>query len=66
MRLAIAAAATIATAVVSSAHAGEATQLDRIVISAGKEKVAIETPQSVSVVDQEDLDAAQPTTIGDG
>tara|TARA_R110002126_G_scaffold54214_19_gene146664 strand:+ start:1299 stop:3314 length:2016 start_codon:yes stop_codon:yes gene_type:complete len=65
MRLAIAAAATIATAVVSSAHAGEATQLDRIVISAGKEKVAIETPQSVSVVDQEDLDAAQPTTIGD-
>lgn len=65
MRFAIAAAASIATAVVSSAHAGETTQLDRIVISAGKEKVAIETPQSVSVVDQEDLDAAQPTTIGD-
>lgn len=65
MRLAIAAAASIATVVASSAHAGETTQLDRIVISAGKEKVAIETPQSVSVVDQEDLEAAQPTTIGD-
>ncbi|UUX49014.1 TonB-dependent receptor [Nisaea acidiphila] len=65
MRVFIAAAATIATAVALPAHADEATQLDRIVISAGKEKVAIETPQSVSVVDQEDLEAAQPTTIGD-
>lgn len=65
MRVIITAAATFATAVALPAHAEEATQLDRIVVSAGKEKVAIETPQSVSVVDQEDMEAAQPTTIGD-
>jgi hemoglobin/transferrin/lactoferrin receptor protein len=65
MRVYIAAAACIASAVALPADAQEATRLDRIVVSAGKEKVAIETPQSVSVVDQEDLEAAQPTTIGD-
>ena len=47
------------------AAAEQPIQLDRIVISAGKEKVAIDTPQSVSVVDQEDLDEEQPTTLGD-
>ena len=41
------------------------TTMDRIVVSAGAEKVAIDTPQSVSVVDQEDLDTEQATTIGD-
>ncbi|MGO1120756.1 TonB-dependent receptor domain-containing protein [Rhodovibrionaceae bacterium A322] len=41
------------------------TVLDRMVVSAGKEKVAIGTAQSVSVVDQEDMEALQPTTIGD-
>ena len=42
-----------------------ATVLDRIVISAGAKKVAIDTPQSLSVVDQEDIDAEQATTVGD-
>lgn len=42
-----------------------ATLLDRIVISAGAKKVAIDTPQSISVVDQEDIDAEQATTVGD-
>lgn len=39
--------------------------LDRMVISAGTEKVAIDTPQAVSTLDQEDIDQTQATTIGD-
>ena len=39
--------------------------LDRLVVSAGTEKVAIDTPQAVSTLDQEDIDQAQATTIGD-
>lgn len=39
--------------------------LDRMVISAGTEKVAIDTPQAVSTLDQEDIDQVQATTIGD-
>ncbi|MEM0988938.1 MAG: TonB-dependent receptor [Pseudomonadota bacterium] len=43
----------------------EGIVLDTIVISAGQEKVQSDTPQSVSVVTQEDLDREQPTTVGD-
>ncbi|WP_232495582.1 TonB-dependent receptor domain-containing protein [Novosphingobium kaempferiae] len=39
--------------------------LDRVVVSAGTEKVAIDTPQAVSVIEQEDIDRAQASTIGD-
>ena len=39
--------------------------LDRLVISAGTEKVAIDTPQAVTSLDQEDIDQTQATTIGD-
>ncbi|MEG3085968.1 TonB-dependent receptor domain-containing protein [Sphingomonas sp. PB4P5] len=39
--------------------------LDRLVVSAGAEKVAIDTPQAVTVLDQDDIDATQATTIGD-
>ena len=39
--------------------------LDRMVISAGTEKVAIDTPQAVSTLDQDDIDQIQATTIGD-
>lgn len=39
--------------------------LDKLVISAGTEKVAIDTPQAVSVLDQDDIDQTQATTIGD-
>jgi hemoglobin/transferrin/lactoferrin receptor protein len=42
-----------------------ATLLQRLVVGAGVEKVAIDTPQSVSVVEQEDIDQTQATTIGD-
>ncbi|WP_336970586.1 TonB-dependent receptor domain-containing protein [Sphingobium aromaticiconvertens] len=47
--------------------AGGTTQLslDRLVISTGVEKVAIDTPQAVTVLDQEDIDQTQATTIGD-
>lgn len=39
--------------------------LDDIVVTAGEEKVAIDTPQSVSVVDVEDLADPSVQTIGD-
>jgi hemoglobin/transferrin/lactoferrin receptor protein len=45
--------------------AGQTTILQRLVIGAGEEKVAIDTPQAVTVVDQDDIDNEQPTTIGD-
>ncbi|ESQ79625.1 TonB-dependent receptor domain-containing protein [Asticcacaulis sp. YBE204] len=39
--------------------------LGKIVVSAGKEKVATDTPQSVTVLDQKDIDAAQAGTVGE-
>ena len=39
--------------------------LGRIVVSAGVEKVAIDTPQAVTALDQEDIDQTQATTMGD-
>lgn len=39
--------------------------LDRLIISAGTEKVAIDTPQAVTALEQEDIDQTQATTIGD-
>ncbi|QDY70175.1 TonB-dependent receptor [Qingshengfaniella alkalisoli] len=41
------------------------TPLGRIVLGAGVEKVAIDTPQAVTVIDQEELDEAQATTLAD-
>jgi hemoglobin/transferrin/lactoferrin receptor protein len=41
------------------------TLLERLVIGAGIEKVAIDTPQAVSVITQDELDRTQPTTVGD-
>lgn len=44
-----------------------ATQLSlgKIVVSAGAEKVAIDTPQAVTALDQDDIDQVQATTMGD-
>lgn len=44
-----------------------ATQLSlsKIVVSAGAEKVAIDTPQAVTALDQDDIDQTQATTMGD-
>ena len=45
----------------------EAAQLSlgKIVVSAGAEKVAIDTPQAVTALDQDDIDQVQATTMGD-
>ena len=42
-----------------------ATALQRLVVGMGQEKIAIDTPQAVTVVEQEELDQQQPTTVGD-
>ena len=39
--------------------------LGRIILGAGAAKVAIETPQAVTTIEQAELDRDQPTTIGD-
>lgn len=41
------------------------TLLQRIVLGAGIGKVAIDTPQAVTVIDQEQLDERMATTVGD-
>lgn len=41
------------------------TVLQQIVVGAGVEKVAIDTPQSVTVLDQEGIDELQAATVGD-
>lgn len=48
-----------------AAKKGRVTLLQRLVIGAGVDKIAIDTPQAVTVVDQEQMDQDQPTTIGD-
>lgn len=44
---------------------GRVTVLQRVIVSTGQAKVAIDVPQAVSVVDQEDIDRLQPETIGE-
>lgn len=44
---------------------GRVIQLQRLVVGAGVPKVAINTPQAVTVLDQEDIDDEQATTVGD-
>jgi hemoglobin/transferrin/lactoferrin receptor protein len=39
--------------------------LSRIVVTAGEDKIAIETPQAVTTLDQEDIDSKQATTMAD-
>lgn len=41
------------------------TALQRLVVGAGQEKVAIDTPQAVTVVGQDDIDKEQPALVGD-
>lgn len=53
------------TAETSEKDATTQLSLGRIVVSAGKEKVATDTPQSVTVIDQEDLESAQAGTVGE-
>ena len=44
---------------------GRVTVLQRLVVGAGVEKIAINTPQAVTVLEQEDIDREQATTTGD-
>jgi len=44
---------------------GRVTPLDRLVVGAGADKVAIDTPQAVSVVTSSDIDNLQATEITD-
>ena len=55
----------LAQDVAAEGDPGRATMLQRIVVGAGAEKVAIDTPQAVTVLDQEDIDAEQAMTIGE-
>ncbi|WP_273522538.1 TonB-dependent receptor domain-containing protein [Rhodosalinus sediminis] len=66
MRLICGAAAAALLAGESAAQeATGATPLGRLVLGAGAEKVAIDTPQAVTVLEQEDIDREQPRTAGD-
>ena len=42
-----------------------ATLLQRLILGAGAPKVATDTPQAVTVIEQEDIDREQATTIGE-
>ncbi|MFN4155153.1 MAG: TonB-dependent receptor domain-containing protein [Paracoccaceae bacterium] len=58
-------AAIIVTAAPAAAQdAGGGTFLGRLILGAGQQKVAIDTPQAVTAVEQEDIDREQPATIG--
>ena len=41
------------------------TPLGRLILGAGAEKVAIDTPQAVTSIEQEDLDRDQPATVSE-
>lgn len=58
-------APAVALAQEESSDAVTRMALDRMIISAGTEKVAIDTPQAVSALDQEDIDQTPASTIGD-
>lgn len=49
----------------SNAESKSSTQLDEIVVSAGIDKVAIDTPQAVTSVSQEQIEATQANTLGE-
>jgi len=65
----LAGASLFATTGAAAAQTAEAPaaqlSLDRIVVSAGAEKVAADTPQAVTVLDQEDIDQAQASTMAE-
>ena len=50
---------------VTTARQDRVTLLERLVVGAGVEKVAIDTPQAVTVIEQEDIDREQAATIGE-
>ncbi|MHA6692104.1 TonB-dependent receptor domain-containing protein [Devosia sp. A449] len=64
--VALAAVAVQGASAQSSVNTTNVTLLERLVIGlGGKPKVAIDTPQAVTVVSQEDIDRLQATTTGE-
>lgn len=61
----VAAALPLGTPVLAQDGGDGATRLQRIVKGAGSDKVAVETPQAVTIVEQRDIDQEQPVTVGD-
>ncbi|MBA83904.1 TonB-dependent receptor domain-containing protein [Thalassobius sp. S69A] len=59
------AAALPAPAIAQDTQDSGFTMLGRMIFGWGTPKVAIDTPQAVTVVEQEDLDREQPRAIGD-
>ncbi|MDP2081411.1 MAG: TonB-dependent receptor [Pseudotabrizicola sp.] len=55
-------------AIATPAAAQDATRggtfLGRLILGAGQQKVAIDTPQAVTAVEQDDIDREQPATVG--
>ncbi|SFI71904.1 TonB-dependent receptor domain-containing protein [Aerobium aerolatum] len=49
----------------AAAKQNRVTLLQRIVVGAGAEKVAIDTPQAVTVVEQDDIDRTQANTVSE-
>lgn len=49
----------------TTTNASNITMLERLVIGAGAPKIAIDTPQAVTVVNQDDIDQTQAATTGD-
>lgn len=58
-------AAEAASEASAPGKAGRVTLLQRLVVGAGAPKVAIDTPQAVTVIEQKDIDERQPATIGE-
>lgn len=56
---------SVAVAQTATPNSGFLTMLERLVIGAGAEKVAVDTPQAVTVVDQADIDAKQANTVSE-
>ncbi len=63
--LASAALALLAGTPASAQDGGDFALLGRLVLGAGKPKVAIDTPQAVTSVEQEDLDRDRPVTLSE-
>ena len=69
-RLGLACLFTTTAILAAGMASAQQTQLDsstflgRLIFGAGQQKVAIDTPQAVSVLDQDDIDREQAANVG--
>ncbi|PHR59949.1 MAG: TonB-dependent receptor [Robiginitomaculum sp.] len=63
--ISFACASTSAFAQTNSDDNKQSLALDAVIVSAGEPKIAIETPVSVSVIDQEGIESTQAATVGE-